>query len=90
MVIHTLQGNVAGIPTTQNPDGPEGLESGLSIRIHRILAELSHSTEPELRNSIEPKWISAELPPLRYFEDSRQAGKSSGPQNLTSLSILQE
>jgi hypothetical protein len=33
---HPLQGNVMGI------------ESGLSVRIHKILAELLHSTELEL------------------------------------------
>jgi hypothetical protein len=37
-----------GIPTSQNPDTPEGLESRLSIGIHRILTELPHSTEIEL------------------------------------------
>jgi hypothetical protein len=39
-----------GIPTSQNPDTPEGLESQLSVRICRILAELPHSTELELKN----------------------------------------
>jgi hypothetical protein len=39
-----------GIPTSRDPDTPEGLESQLSVKIHRILAELPHSTEPELRN----------------------------------------
>jgi hypothetical protein len=37
-----------GIPTGQGPDTPEGLESRLSVRIHRILVELLHSTELEL------------------------------------------
>jgi hypothetical protein len=37
-----------GIPISQNPDTPEGLESRVSIGIHRILGELPHSTEPEL------------------------------------------
>jgi hypothetical protein len=37
-----------GILTNQDPDTPEGLESRLSIGIHRILAELPHSTELEL------------------------------------------
>jgi hypothetical protein len=45
----TLRGNVAGIPTTQNPDIPEGLESQLLVGIHRIPAELPHSIELELR-----------------------------------------
>jgi hypothetical protein len=38
-----------GIPASRNPDTLEGLESQLSVEIHRILAELSHSTDPELR-----------------------------------------
>jgi hypothetical protein len=38
-----------GIPTSWDPDTLEGLESRLSVRIHRIPAELPHSTELELR-----------------------------------------
>jgi hypothetical protein len=38
-----------GIPTSQDPDTPEGLKSQLSVEIHRIPAELPHSTELELR-----------------------------------------
>jgi hypothetical protein len=38
-----------GIPTSRNPDTPEGLESRLSIRIHRIPVELPYSNELELR-----------------------------------------
>jgi hypothetical protein len=37
-----------GISTSWNPDTPEGLESRLSVRIRKILAELPYSTEPEL------------------------------------------
>jgi hypothetical protein len=37
-----------GIPTSQNPDTPEGFESRFSVRIRRIPAELPHSTELEL------------------------------------------
>jgi hypothetical protein len=37
-----------GIPTSRDPDTPEGLESRLSIRIHRIPVELRHSTKSEL------------------------------------------
>jgi hypothetical protein len=40
-------------------------------------------------NSVEPEWILTELPRSSYSEDSRQAAKSSGPQNLASLSTLQ-
>jgi hypothetical protein len=38
-----------GIQTSQDPDTPKGLESQLSIRIRRILTEVPHSTEVELR-----------------------------------------
>jgi hypothetical protein len=52
----------------------------------------SFCTRPNwsLENSIEPERILAELPCLRYSKDSWQARKSSGPQNLASLSTLQE
>jgi hypothetical protein len=49
LVNHPVQGNVVGIPTSQNPDTPEGLESQLSVGICRILVVLPHSTEPELK-----------------------------------------
>jgi hypothetical protein len=45
---HPLRGNVVGISTSWDLDTPEGLESHLSIEIHRIPVELSHSTELEL------------------------------------------
>jgi hypothetical protein len=38
-----------GIPISGDPNTPEGLESRLSARIHRILVELPHSMELELR-----------------------------------------
>jgi hypothetical protein len=37
-----------GIPTSRNPDTPQGLESRLSVGIRRIRAELQHSTNLEL------------------------------------------
>jgi hypothetical protein len=40
--------------------------------------------------SIEHERILAELPCSSYSKDYRQAGKSSGPQNLTALSTLLE
>jgi hypothetical protein len=46
---HPLRGNVVGIPTSQDPDIPEGLKSWLSVRIRRIPAELLHSIELELK-----------------------------------------
>jgi hypothetical protein len=39
-------------------------------------------------NSVKPEWILAELSHSSYSQDSRQDGKSSGPQNLVSLSLL--
>jgi hypothetical protein len=39
-----------GLPTSQSFDTPEGLESRLSVGIHRIPVELLHSTELELGN----------------------------------------
>jgi hypothetical protein len=74
-----------GILTSQNPDTPEGLEERLSIEIHRIPAELPHSSKLEPRNPIGPQRILAELPRLSYEEGSRQAGKPSSPQRLTTL-----
>jgi hypothetical protein len=78
-----------GISTSWYPDTLEGLKSQLFVGIHRISAELPHSIELELKNIVEPEWIPAELPRSSYSEDSRQARKSSSPQNLTSLSTLQ-
>jgi hypothetical protein len=49
LVNHPLWGNIMGIPTSQNLDTPEGLESRLSVKICRILVELPHSTDLELR-----------------------------------------
>jgi hypothetical protein len=40
-----------------------------------------------MENSIKPERIPAELPRSSYSEDSQQAGKSSDPQNLISLSL---
>jgi hypothetical protein len=70
-----------GIPASQNPDTPEGLEQRLSVEIHRILAELLHSSNLELRNPVGPRRI----PPSSYEEGSRQVGRPSGPQSFTTL-----
>jgi hypothetical protein len=64
---HPLRGNVTGIPTTQNPDTPEGLESQLSVRIHRILAELLHSTELEVRKPHETRMDSGRASSLKLL-----------------------
>jgi hypothetical protein len=37
-----------GIPTSRNPDTPEGHESWLYVGIRRIPTELPHLTEPDL------------------------------------------
>jgi hypothetical protein len=59
-----------GIPISQNPDTPEGLEQRLSIRIHRIPAELSHSSKLESQNPVGPQRIPVELPRSSYEEGS--------------------
>jgi hypothetical protein len=59
-----------GIPTSRDPNTPEGLESQLSVRIRRILVDLPHSTELELGNSIESERIPVELPCSSYSKDS--------------------
>jgi hypothetical protein len=78
-----------GISTSQYPDKLEGLESRLSGGIHRISAELPHSTELDLKNTIESKWVPTELLCSSFSEDSRQTEKSFSSQNLASLSTLQ-
>jgi hypothetical protein len=52
----------------------------------------SFRTRPNwsMENFIKPERNLAELPCSSYSEDSRHAGKSSGPHNLASLSTLQE
>jgi hypothetical protein len=74
-----------GIPTSQNPDTPKGLEQRLSFEIHRIPAELPHSSKLEPRNPIGPQRIPIELLRSSYEEGSRQAGRPSGPQSLATL-----
>jgi hypothetical protein len=74
-----------GIPTSRNPDTPEGLEQRHFARIHRIPAELPHSRKLELRNPVGPRRIPVELPRSSYEEGSQQAGRHSGPQSLTTL-----
>jgi hypothetical protein len=59
-----------GILTSQNPNAPEELEGRLFVKIHRIPAELLHSTELGLKKSVEPEWIPTDLPHSSYSEDS--------------------
>jgi hypothetical protein len=75
-----------GIPTSRNPNTPKGLESRLSVRIYKILAELLHSTDQSSENSVEPERILAELPRSSYEEGSQQGyEEGSGPQRITTL-----
>jgi hypothetical protein len=55
---------------SRNPNTPEGLESQLSIGIHRIPAELLHSIDKSSKNCVESEWIPAELPRSSYEEHS--------------------
>jgi hypothetical protein len=91
LVNHPLWGNVVGIPTSQNPNTPEGLEDRLSVRIHRILAVLPHSTEPELgklhRNRTDSDRAST-LELLQGLPTSQEVLRLSEPH--LSLSALQE
>jgi hypothetical protein len=72
----------AGTPTS-----PKVLEQRLFVRIHRILAELPHSTKLEPRNLIGPWMIPTEIPQSSHEEGSRQDGRPSGPQSLSTLLI---
>jgi hypothetical protein len=58
---------------------PKVLNHRLSIRICRILAELSHSSKLEPRNLVGPRRIPVELRRLSYDEGSRQVERPSGP-----------
>jgi hypothetical protein len=79
-----------GILTTQNPDTSEGLESRLSVGIHRILVELPHLTKLELgklhRIRIDFERASV-LELLRGLSTSREVLRPSEPH--LSLSTLQ-
>jgi hypothetical protein len=48
LAYHPLRSNVMGIPTSRDSDTPEGLETQLCVKIHRIPAELLHKTRLEL------------------------------------------
>jgi hypothetical protein len=68
LVNHPLQGNVTGIPISRNPDTPEGLQSRLSVRIHRIPAELPHSIEPEIKKLRRTQTDSGRVSALELFQ----------------------
>jgi hypothetical protein len=82
-----------GIPTSQNPDTPEGLESRFSVEIHRILAELPHSTKLELKKLHQTRMDSSRastLELLRVPSTSQEVLRPSEPYLSLSLSTLQE
>jgi hypothetical protein len=56
---HPLWGNVVGIPTSRDPNTTEELESRLSAGIRKILAEVPHSTDLELRK-LHWTWMDSE------------------------------
>jgi hypothetical protein len=80
-----------GIPTSQGPDTPEGLESRLYVRIHRIQAELPHSTKLELRKLRRTRMDSGRasaLELLRGLLTSQEVLHSSEPRlSLNSIKI---
>jgi hypothetical protein len=59
-----------------DPDWPRLLlhsrySSRDSVKIHRILIELPHSSKLQLRNPVEPQRILTELPRSSYEKGSR-------------------
>jgi hypothetical protein len=80
-----------GIPTSQGPDTPEGLESRLYVRIHRIQAELPHSTKLELRKLRRTQMDSGRasaIELLRGLLTSQEVLHSSEPRlSLNSIKI---
>jgi hypothetical protein len=78
-----------GVLISWDPNIPEGLESQLFVRIYRIPVELPHSTELELRKLHQIRMDSIRASALELHRGLPTSGKSSDPQNLTSLSTLQ-
>jgi hypothetical protein len=82
LINHPLWGNVTGILTSLNPDTPEGLEGRLSVRIHRILTELPHSTELELKKLCRTRTDSGRASTLELLQElltSREVLRPSEP-----------
>jgi hypothetical protein len=77
-------------PTSQNPDTLEGLESRLPVGIRRIPADLLQSTEREVGKLHRTLTDSGRASNLNLLRGHLTSQKSSGPQNLASLSTLQE
>jgi hypothetical protein len=73
-----------GIPTSQKLDTPEELKNQLSVRIHRILAELPHLTELELRKLCQTQMDSdrpSTLELLRGLPTSQEVLRPSEPRH---------
>jgi hypothetical protein len=71
-----------GIPTSWDPDTPEGLKSWLSVGLRRIPAELLHSIELELRKLCRIQKCSGRasaLELLRGLLTSREVLRPSEP-----------
>jgi hypothetical protein len=69
----------------RTPTSPKVLKQKLSVGIHRIPIELSHSSKLEPRNPIELQRILTELLCSSYEEVSWQGGRPSCPQSLATL-----
>jgi hypothetical protein len=67
-----------GIPTSRDPNTPEGFESRLSIGIRRILAKLPHLIELELGKLHQTRMDSDRALVLKLHQ-GLLTGKSSGP-----------
>jgi hypothetical protein len=67
LVNHPLRGNVVGIWTSRNFDTLEGLESRFSVGIRRILVDLPHSTELELRKLRRTRMDSSRTSMLEFL-----------------------
>jgi hypothetical protein len=74
-----------GIQISQNPDTPEGLKSWLDVR---ILAELLHSTELELRRLCRTQMDSSRASALKLLRGLPTRREVLGPQNLNPLSLF--
>jgi hypothetical protein len=90
---HPLRGNVASLPTSRNPDTQEGLESQLSIGIHRIPTKLLHSIELELGKLCQTRMDSCRAFTLELLQGlltSWEVLRPSEPRLSLSLSTLHE
>jgi hypothetical protein len=90
LVNHSLWGNAAGIWTSWNPDTTNELKSRLSVGIGWILVELPHSTKPKPGKLHRSRMDSGRASTLEQVRGLPTSQENLQPQNLTSLSTLQE